>query len=114
MAQNSSHCVGFRNLFLQDLASGRIPEFYLEENDLPPCSAINTKISSLHSMGGYSWWGVGKVEPEPELFFLMPTPAQLSAYANHEFKIIPTPTQLSAYANHKLKNRYYLAKVLRS
>jgi len=35
---------------------------------------------------------------------LMPASAQLSAYANHEFKIIPTPTQLSAYANHELKN----------
>ncbi len=45
---------------------------------------------------GYSWWGVGKVEPGPELFFLMPAPAQLSAYANHE-----------------LKNWYYLAKVAR-
>jgi hypothetical protein len=33
--------------------------------------------------------GLGKVEP---------------AYANHEFKIIPTPTQLSAYANHELRN----------
>jgi len=37
-------------------------------------------------------------------FFLIPAPAQLSAYANHEFKIIPTPAQLSAYANHELKN----------
>jgi len=40
--------------------------------------------------GAYSWWGVGKV--------------QLCAYANHEFKIIPTPAQLSAYAYHKPKN----------
>ncbi len=48
--------------------------------------------------------GVGKVEPGPELFFLVPAPAQLSAYANHEFKIIPTPAQLSEYANHGLKN----------
>jgi len=55
-------------------------------------------------MGGYSWWGVGKVEPGPELFFLVSAPAQLSAYANHELKVIPTPTQLSAYANHELKN----------
>ncbi len=53
---------------------------------------------------GYNWWGVGKVEPGPKLFFLIPTRTQLSAYANHEFKIIPTPTQLSAYANHELKN----------
>ena len=52
-------------------------------------------------MGGYSWWGVGKVEPGPELFFLVSAPAQ---YANHELKVIPTPTQLSAYANHELKN----------
>ena len=35
----------------------------------------------------------------------MPAPTQLSAYANHEFKIIPTPTQLSAYANHELKKQ---------
>jgi len=48
--------------------------------------------------GGYSWWE-GR-----NLFFLVPTPAQLSAYANHELKIIPTPAQLSAYANHGLKN----------
>ncbi len=46
-------------------------------------------------------------------FFSVPTPAQLSAYANHEFKIILTPTQLSAYANHELKNWYCLAKVAR-
>jgi len=39
-----------------------------------------------------------------KLFFLVSTPTQLSAYANHEFKIIPTSTQLSAYANHELKN----------
>jgi len=37
-------------------------------------------------------------------FFFGFGPAQLSAYANHEFKIIPTPAQLSAYANHELKN----------
>jgi len=31
--------------------------------------------------------GVGKVEPGPEpFFFLVSTSAQLSAYANHEFK----------------------------
>ncbi len=53
---------------------------------------------------GYSWWGVGKVESGPELFFLISARTQLSAYANHEFKIIPTSTQLSAYANHELKN----------
>jgi len=54
-----------------------------------------------------------KLSQGRNFFFLMSTPTQLSAYANHEFKIIPTPTQLSAYANHKLKNRYYLAKVAR-
>ncbi len=49
--------------------------------------------------------GVGKVEPGPKpFFFLVSTSAQLSAYANHEFKIIPTPAQLSAYANHEFKN----------
>jgi len=52
------------------------------------------------SCRGYSWWGVGN----RNFFFLIPAPAQLSAYANHEFKIIPTPTQLSAYANHELNN----------
>ncbi len=57
--------------------------------------------------------GLEKLSQGRNLFFLISAPAQLSAYANHEFKIIPTPTQLSAYANHKLKNRYYLAKVAR-
>jgi len=57
--------------------------------------------------------GLEKLSQGRNFFFLMPAPAQLSAYANHEFKIIPTPAQLSAYANHKLKNRYYLAKVAR-
>ncbi len=58
----------------------------------------------LLALGGYSWWGVGKVEPGPELFFLVPASTQLSVYANHEFKIIPTPAQISAYADHELKN----------
>jgi len=48
--------------------------------------------------------GLEKLSQGRNFFFLIPTPAQLSAYANHEFKIIPTPTQLSAYANHELKN----------
>ncbi len=48
--------------------------------------------------------GLEKLSQGRKFFFLMPAPAQLSAYANHEFKIIPTPTQLSAYANHELKN----------
>ncbi len=57
--------------------------------------------------------GLEKLSQGRNFFFLMSTPAQLSAYANHEFKIIPISAQLSAYANHKLKNRYYLAKVAR-
>jgi len=89
--------------------------------DFSPCLQPQTPAFSpslqlllvVISERGYSWWEVGKVEPGPELFFLMPASAQLSAYANHEFKIIPTPTQLSAYANHELKNWYYLAKVTR-
>ena len=36
-------------------------------------------------------------------FFWMSISTQLSAYANHEFKIISISTQLSAYANHELK-----------
>ena len=40
------------------------------------------------------------------LLWARAAPTQLSAYANHEFKIIPTPAQLSAYANHELKNWY--------
>jgi len=67
-------------------------------------SRRESEREALREMGGYSWWGVGKVEPGPELFFLVSAPAQLSAYANHELKVIPTPTQLSAYANHELKN----------
>jgi len=48
--------------------------------------------------------GLGKVEPGRELFFSIPTPTQLSAYTNHEFKNFSTPTQLPAYANHELRN----------
>ncbi len=48
--------------------------------------------------------GLEKLSQGRNFFFLIPAPAQLSAYANHEFKIIPTPAQLSAYANHELKN----------
>ncbi len=48
--------------------------------------------------------GLEKLSQGRNFFFSMPAPAQLSAYANHEFKIIPIPTQLSAYANHELKN----------
>ncbi len=48
--------------------------------------------------------GLEKLSQDRNFFFLIPAPAQLSAYANHEFKIIPTPAQLSAYANHELKN----------
>jgi len=48
--------------------------------------------------------GLEKLSQGRNFFFLVSTPAQLSAYANHEFKIIPTPAQLSAYANHELKN----------
>jgi len=48
--------------------------------------------------------GLEKLSRGRNFFFLVPTPAQLSAYANHEFKIIPIPTQLSAYVNHELKN----------
>ncbi len=62
---------------------------------------------------GYSWWGLEKLSQGRNFFFLVPASAQLSAYANHEFKIIPTPTQLSAYANHELKNWYYLVKIAR-
>ncbi len=47
--------------------------------------------------------GLEKLSQGRNFFFLIPAPAQLSAYANHEFKIIPTPTQLSAYANHGLE-----------
>ncbi len=65
---------------------------------------LEGRLAYIDNSEGYSWRGVGKVEPGPELFFLVSAPAQLSAYANHEFKIIPTPTQLSAYANHELKN----------
>ncbi len=57
--------------------------------------------------------GLEKLSQGRNFFFLVSAPAQLSAYANHEFKIIPTPTQLSAYANHELKNWCYLAKVAR-
>ncbi len=28
----------------------------------------------LRFLRGYSWWGVGKVEPGPELFFFDPGP----------------------------------------
>jgi len=48
--------------------------------------------------------GLEKLSQGRNFFFSVPTPAQLSAYANHEFKIILTPTQLSAYANHEFKN----------
>ncbi len=48
--------------------------------------------------------GLEKLSQGRNFFFLISTPALLSAYANHEFKIIPTPAQLSAYANHELKN----------
>ena len=47
--------------------------------------------------------GLEKLSQGRKFFFLISAPAQLSAYANHEFKIIPTPTQLSAYANHGLE-----------
>ncbi len=81
---------------------------------LQPLGALGDTVwSRCESLRAYSWWEVGKVESEPELFFLMSTSTQLSAYANHEFKIISIPTQLSAYANHEFKNWYYLAKVAR-
>ncbi len=63
----------------------------------PRFSASPDVVRGLQLVGGW-------VEPGPELFFLVPAPTQLSAYANHEFKIISTPAQLSAYANHELKN----------
>jgi len=47
--------------------------------------------------------GLEKLSQGRIFFFWFPAPAQLSAYANHEFKIIPTPAQLSAYAKHELK-----------
>jgi len=31
-------------------------------------------LKEAKRQGGYSWWGVGKVEPGPELFFLDPGP----------------------------------------
>jgi hypothetical protein len=48
--------------------------------------------------------GLEKLSQGRNFFFFISAPTQLSAYANHEFKIIPIPTQLSAYANHELKN----------
>ncbi len=48
---------------------------------------------------------------QSQFFFLISIQTQLSAYANHEFKIILISTQLSAYANHELKNRCYIVKV---
>ncbi len=48
--------------------------------------------------------GLEKLSQGRNFFFLIPARSQLSAYANHEFKIISTPAQLSAYANHELKN----------
>ncbi len=48
--------------------------------------------------------GLEKLSQSRNFFFLISARTQLSAYANHEFKIIPIPTQLSAYANHELKN----------
>jgi len=60
----------------------------------------NDAVCEHAYLWGYSWWGVGKVEPGPELFFFDSGPDSTF----HEFKIIPTPTQLSAYANHELKS----------
>ena len=58
----------------------------------------------IHTPGLTVGEGLEKLSQGRNFFFLMPAPAQLSAYANHEFKIITTPTQLSAYAHHKLKS----------
>ncbi len=54
---------------------------------------------------GCSSRGVGKVEPGPELVFGIPATL---CYAKHEFKIIPTPAQLSAYAKHEICTAYYV------
>ncbi len=67
-------------------------------------TGLNTLGICIDADGVTVGGGLEKLSQGRNFFFLISAPAQLSAYANHEFKIIPIPTQLSAYANHELKN----------
>ncbi len=102
MFSYEAHIFSVSSYAVEDmLSAGTLPGKAHGQSSSP---TVQWSVLRLDATGLTVGGGLEKLSQGRNFFFWIPARTQLSAYANHEFKIISTPTQLSAYANHELKN----------